>query len=116
MGHNAAAGIRLTTGMTRPVDPQELRSELQRASEHAKDLALQVGDDDDLRAFYALISDVVDALVHRCPGFGSDDAAQTTARVLDQQEGPTEAEQTDVEKAVKASTQRPLPSPFPPEA
>jgi hypothetical protein len=115
MGRNAARRIRLTTGMTTPVDPQELRSELQRASEHAKALALQVGDDDDLRAFYALISDVVDALVHRCPGFGADDA-QTTARVLDQQEGPTEAEQTDVEKAVKASAKRPLPSPFPPEA
>jgi hypothetical protein len=114
MGRNAAPRIRLTTGMTMPVDPQELRSELQRASEHAKALALQVGDDDDLRSYYALISDVVDALVHRCPGFGPDDAAQTTARVLEQQEGPTEAEQSDVEKAVKAK--RPLPSPFPPEA
>jgi len=116
MGRNAARRIRLTTGMTTPVDPQELRSELQRASEHAKALALQVGDDDDLRAFYALISDVVDALVHRCPGFGADDDAQTTARVLEQQEGPTEAEQTDVEKAAEASAKRPLPSPFPPEA
>lgn len=116
MGRNVARRIRLTIGMTTPVDPQELRSELQRASEHAKDLALQVGDDDDLRAFYALISDVVDALVHRCPGFGADDAARTTARVLEQQEGPTEAEQTDMEKAVRASTKRSLPSPFPPEA
>jgi len=95
-----------------PADPRELRSELQRASEHAKALALEVGDDDDLRAFYLLISDVVDALVLRCPTFGSDDAAQT-ARLLEQQEGPTEAEQTDVEKGTRA---RPLPSPFPPEA
>ncbi|HUR38182.1 MAG TPA: hypothetical protein VM222_01760 [Planctomycetota bacterium] len=102
--------------MTTPVDPQGLRSELQRASEHAKALALEVGDDDDLRAFYGLISDIVDALVNRCPGFGPDDTAQTTARVLDQQEGPTEAEQSDVEKAVRASTQRPPSSPFPPEA
>jgi hypothetical protein len=86
--------------MTMPLDPQELRSELERASAHAKALALEVGDDDDLRAYYALISDVVDALVFRCPTFGSDDAAQA-ARLLELQEGPTE---------------RPLPSPFPPEA
>jgi len=84
-----------------PVDAQGLRSELQRASEHAKALALEVGDDDDLRAFYGLISDVLATLVRRCPGFGSDDAAEA-ARLLEQQEGPTEAEQTDVQKAVQA--------------
>ena len=90
-----------------PLDSQGLQSELQRASQHARALALEVGDDDDLRAFYLLISDVVDALVLRCPAFGAEDAAQA-ARLLEQQEGPMEEEQP--------SPGRPLPSPFPPEA
>jgi hypothetical protein len=101
MRHNVARRVRLSIGMTMPLDPQGLRLELQRASEHARALALEAGDDDDLRAFYGLISDVVDALLRRCPGFGPDDAA-ATARLLEQQEGPTEAEQTDVQKAVQA--------------
>jgi hypothetical protein len=107
MRHNVARRTRLTIGMTKPVDPQALRRDLERASDHARALALEVGDDEDLRAFYGLISDVVDALVRRCPGFGLDDAAEA-ARLLEQQEGPPSAEQTDVQRAVR--------SPSPPEA